>query len=523
MARTAKSILLALLAWLVVLGAIGAVVRFLVLPAFRQRASPGAPDAGKPADTTTATIRLAADGFSGYCLLRSEDLAARLGRRGIVLKVIDDQADYMARLRALDVGEVDMAVFPINSLVQCGGRLGSFPASIVYVLDETVGADALVAWKEGVASIAALNSPEARVVLTADSPSEFLARVVVASFNLPQFPRDGWMVPAQGSGDVYRRFRSESRQRPHAYAMWEPDVSRALSDPRAQVLLDTSKLKGYVVDVLTVRRPFLLGSYAQARALVEEYARTAYAARDRMAQEVERDSRAGGTPVSPEEAVSIAKGIRWKNTLENYAHFGLTAGSGLDDLATIVRKVTDVLVRTGALPADPLAGDAGTRLWAEHLVSDLREAGFHPGREVDVLSGLAAGPADEEVRGSEAVPALSDAQWEALVTVGEIRAEPILFGRGNATLGVQGEQALTALAETLTSWPHYYLQVTGRVRPGADQEAALALARARADAVATALRAKGIAPQRLRTAAEIAPTDQPEAQAVLFVVRQAAY
>jgi len=107
--------------------------------------------------------------------------------------------------------------------------------------------------------------------------------------------------------------------------------------------------------------------------------------------------------------------------------------------------------------------------------------------------------------------------------VGEIRADPILFGRGNATIGVQGEQALTSLAETLTSWPQYYLMVTGRVRPGTDEEAALALARARADAVVAMLKAKGVAPQRLRTAAEIASSNQPEAQAVHFVVRQMAY
>jgi outer membrane protein OmpA-like peptidoglycan-associated protein len=522
MARTAKSIVLALLVWIVILTGIAAVVRSMVLPAYRERQRLGRQGQPGRSGEVAVKVRLAADSFSGYCLLRSAELSNRLARQGIALTVVDDAADYMARLRALQVGEVEMAVFPVNSLIQCGARLGAFPGSVVYVLDETVGADALVAWKGSVGSIGALNSPEARFVLTADSPSEFLARVVIASFNLPALSRDQWLLPARGSAEVYRRFRSEPRQRLQVYAMWEPDVSRALADPEAHVLLDTSKLKGYVVDVLTVRRQFLTENYALARTVVEEYARTAYADRERMAEAVARDLKASGASASSAEAASIARGIRWKNTLENYAHFGLVAGSGLDDLGAMVRKVTDVLVRTEALPRDPLAGST-ERLYDDRIVRDLKKAGFHPGREVNVLDGAPADPSEEQVRGAAAAALLTEAQWAALVTVGEMRVDPILFGRGNAAIGVQGEQALAVLAETLASWPLYYLSITGRVRPGADQAAGLSLAQARAEAVAASLTAKGLAPQRARIAAEIAPNDMPEAQSVVFVVRQAPY
>ncbi len=522
MARTAKGILLAGLVWIIIFAGIAAVVRVLVLPAHRERQRQRQQNPPGGTAEVAIPLRLAADSFSGYCLLRSPELSSRLARQGIALTVVDDAADYMARLRALQAGEVEMAVFPVNSLIQCGSRLGAFPARIVYVLDETVGADAIVAWKSGAGSIGALNSAAARFVLTPDSPSEFLARVVIASFNLPALPRDQWLSAAPGSAAVYQRFRSESRQLPYVYAMWEPEVSRALADPEAHVLLDTSKLRGYVVDVLTVRRQFLLENYALVRTLVEEYARTAYAARERMAEAVESDSQASPAAVSRAEAEAIAKGIRWKNTLENYAHFGLGTGGGLDDLSTIVRKVTDVLVRTEALPRDPLAGSA-ERLDDSRIVSDMKASGFHPGHAVNLLAGAGAEGSDEHLRGAEAVTALTDAEWATLATVGEMRVDPILFGRGNARLGVQGEQALSALAGTLASWPRYYLSVTGRVRPGDDQAAALSLAQARAEAVAASLTAKGVAPQRVRIAAEIAQSDMPEAQAVVFVVRQLPY
>ena len=523
MARTAKSILLATFLWALILTGIAAVVHYLVIPRFRAARQAQATGQNGSRDAAQATVRLAADNFSGYCLLRSPELADRLARRGVAWSVLDDAADYMGRLRALQTGSVEMAVFPVNSLIQCGDRLGSFPAAIVYLIDETVGADALIARKSRVASLADLNTPEARFVLTPDSPSEFLVRIVLASFSLPAVPRDTWLLPARGSADVCRLFRSESRALPHAYALWEPDVSRALADPDAHILVDTSKLKGYVIDALVVRREFIVEHEAVVRTVVEEYARTVYAARDRMAEAVARDISAGGGTASPAEAEAVAKGIRWKNTLENYAHFGITGGTdGLDSLAAIVRKVTEVLVRTEALNRDPLAG-ATESITFDRVVRALAKSGFHPGRELNLLGDLPQPGTDEPVRGAETAVSLTEAQWQALVTVGEMRVDPILFGRGNAAIGVQGEQALTALAETLASWPHYYLSVTGRVRPGGEQAAALHLARTRAEAVVAILSAKGVAPQRLRTAAEIAPRDVPEAQAVVFVVSQAPY
>ncbi len=468
-------------------------------------------------------VRVAADSFSGYCILRSPELAKRLGASGIKFSVEDDGADYMHRMKALRDGDVDMAVFPVNSFIQSGLALGEFPASMVYVIDETVGADAIIAYRDAVPSIDALNRSDARIVLTPESPSELLARVMIASFNLPELPEKKWMVTADGSSEVYKKFRGDSRRKPVAYAMWEPDVSKALKQDNAIILLDSSKLKGYIVDVLVVERQFLIDHYDVAKEVVENYARTAYDKRASMPETIVADAEQLGEKLGTTEARQLAKGIRWKNTLENYAHFEVTPNAhSLENIEDIILKITDVLSKTGALNEQtPFVSP--NALYFNRILSEMQNESFHPGREVNVLSGVDLGGDDETVRGVQKLEPLTDQQWESLLPVGELRAEPISFGRGTARINLQSQRELKALANTLNSWPQYYLTVTGKVRPGGDEAAALQLAKERADAAVQVLLDEGIAPERIRSFAKVAAENVATAQSVSFIVGQLPY
>ncbi|MBN1674731.1 MAG: OmpA family protein [Kiritimatiellae bacterium] len=523
MARTPKSILTAVILWVVIIAGIAAAVRYFVLPGYQKTQRDALAAQTGSEGRYKHAVRLAADSFSGYCLLRSPALAEGLSREGIKLSVVDDGADYMQRMDALSRGDVEMAVFPVNSFIQCGAPRGEFPATIVYILDETKGADAIIAYKDSVGRIDDLNSPHARIVLTPDSPSEFLARVMIASFNLPRLPRKTWMVKANGSSAVYKKFRADSRANPVAYAMWEPDVSRALSDRNAHVLLDSSKVKGYIVDALVVRREFLVDRYEVAKSVVENYARVAYANRDKMVETVMADARLLGDSLDEPSAARLVRGIEWKNTVENYAHFGLTRDAGsIENIEDIIIKIADVLAKTGVCEGNPLSGGANS-LYFTRLVQEMKAGNFHPGRAVNVITGMDLVGTDEEVRVAGAAVKLTPAQWDSLTSVGELRVEPILFGRGTSRINVQSLHALEALASTLNSWPQYYLTVIGRVRPGGDAEAAMRLAKARAEATVQVLLGKGVAAERMRAVAEIGASDSPSAQSVSFVVGQMPY
>ena len=54
-------------------------------------------------------------------------------------------------------------------------------------------------------------------------------------------------------------------------------MSKALEKKDAQILLDSSKLKGYIVDVLVAEREFLRDHPDIVRAVIEAYCRAAYA------------------------------------------------------------------------------------------------------------------------------------------------------------------------------------------------------------------------------------------------------
>jgi outer membrane protein OmpA-like peptidoglycan-associated protein/ABC-type nitrate/sulfonate/bicarbonate transport system substrate-binding protein len=517
-----KGCLIAAVIWCIILALLGAAYKFWVHPHLSKKLKEATGSSSKYKDE----LAVAADSFSGYCVLRSGVFKQELRDRGVKLSVHDDKADYAARLDALRSGKVQLAAFTIDSLITAGAKAGDFPATIVLVIDETQGADALVAYQQAVGSVQDLNDPSAKIVLTPNSPSEFLARVVLAHFSLPRLP-ENWMTTADGASEVYRQFRSAKPTEKKAFVLWEPYVSRALQQPGAHVLLDSGKLKGYVVDVLVAQREFLRDKPEIVRSVVEAYARAAYrynSETDGMVKLVIEDAKqTGSDSLDTAQAKRIVEGIQWKNTLENYAHFGLASGAdqgGLPTLEDMIGNIMDVLLKTKAIATDPLDGKH-TTLFYDRVLAEMRNARFHPGQGLNVMPGVAT--TTETVRQEKELPALTPEQWTALRPVGELRIAPISFGRASASLNLDSERELQDLAKRLKTFPRFYLRVIGHARAEGDPDANRALAQSRAEAAANYLTGQGVSPQRLRT--ETAPTTVAggEAQAVSFAVGQRVY
>ena len=523
MARTPRSILIAVVLWTTILAGIAAIVRYTVMPMLDQKRQSQLNRQTGSYGRFQHEVILALDNFSGYCQLRSGDFANRLGDDGILLTLVDDGADYQQRLKALSEGTVDMAVFPLNSFLQTGAELSTYPASIVYIIDETQGADAIVADQTSIQNIQSLNRAEARIVVTPNSTSEFLARVLIASFNLPELPDANWMIAADGSGAIFDRFRDEAANRPYAYALWEPEVSKAKRDKDTVVLLDSSKVKGYIVDALVIRREFLIDHYPIAKTFVEQYARSVYHNQSDRVTTVLDDAKSLNIPLTTSDAENIVRGIAWKNTLENMAHFGLMANQGShENIEAILHKISDVLVQTGALERKPLDGQFST-LYFDQILKDMQSENFHPSRSLNVIQGMDIAVDNETLNSTQELQALSETQWQSLIPVGELRVAPIQFGRGTARLSLQSKRELENLATLLQSWPQYYLIIHGQVRPGGDEQAALKLAESRANSALEVLAEQGIARQRMKATAAIAPADRAEAQSVSFRVGQLPY
>ena len=523
--RKAKGCLIASLLWCVILVILGAAYKFLVHPSLSKKLTEETGSASQYRET----VRLAADSFSGYAIFRSDRMKENLRQDGIKLDLHDDGADYEARIEALRNGETDLAVFTIDSYLAAGTRAGDFPGSIVLIIDETKGGDAIVAKPSAIQSLQDLNDPNARIVFTANSPSEFLARVVLAHFNLPDLP-ENWAQGADGPQAVLRAAQEAGSTDKRAFVLWEPYVARAVNDHGHRILLDSSKLEGYIVDVLVAQRSFLRDHPDRVASVLQAYLRAAfhYSQSDNALVELVQEdaARTGSERLTPAQAQRVVDGIQWKNTLENYAHFGVNPRDQEDKvphLEDIIMNIVDVLVKTQAIPQDPLAGRYHT-LFYQKTLSDLKADDFHPSRNLNVVAGLGSSPESvETVRVTEEAKAISETEWTQLRPVGELSIKPLVFVRGSANISITSRRDLSALAKKLKSFPEFYVRLIGQTRSEGDTDANRRLAEQRATAVSEQLIAAGIGSQRIRTEATPSIDRAGAAQSVRFVVGQLPY
>ncbi|MEO8495424.1 MAG: hypothetical protein ABI614_10155, partial [Planctomycetota bacterium] len=272
-------------------------------------------------------INLHLDSFSGYAVIRSDAFSQELARHGIRLNLHDDGADYAARIRALQSGEAQLAVFTIDALIKTSAELGELPATIIALVDETTGADAIVAYKSQIPNVDGLNSADTRFVLTPNSPSETLARVVMSRFQLNDLTASPF-IEASDAADVFARYKQAKPTEKVAYVLWQPYVSQMLKNPQMQVVIDSSHFPSTIVDVIVANRDFVLKNPDVVKQVVESYLTSVYRYRDRseMVLLVTQDAKATGSPLTDEEASKLVDGIWWKNTQENLAHTGHLAG-----------------------------------------------------------------------------------------------------------------------------------------------------------------------------------------------------
>lgn len=455
-----------------------------------------------------ARIKLGLDGFSGYSVLRSDQFSQQLLSRGIKLDVVDDGANYEQRIKALANGELQFAAFPIDALLKSSQELGSLPATIVALVDESRGADALVAYKKKFPNFDTLNSPDTRFVLVEGSPSETLVRVLMRDLQWDQVGSQALSyVPSEK--ELVARYRAAVPGGNEVFVTWEPVVSELLVNDQLYVLADSQNPSGYIVDALVVSRDYLFKDEPTVRQVLESYFRALYALNEagELQDLIVRDAQASGSKLTTDQAKKLVDGILWKNTQENYAHFGLAEGkAGVAHIERLIDRIMQVLLKTGGLAADPTDGNS-EKLFNERPLAEMKASGFHPGLAI------------EEVRSEAALKPLDDAQWQQLVPVGTLSVPPLIFARGTSILTERSQRLLDELVGTLESWPQYYVLIRGNAGSRGDAEANRKLAKQRADAALQYLTSKGIAEHRLRALEGEITGDM----SVSFILGQPAY
>ena len=423
-------------------------------------------------------VNFATDSFSGYAGVRNIMFRDENAKFAIKINLVDDGANYPQRLQKLASGELDMAVFTVDALIKASAELKDIPATIVALVDETKGADAMVASKHRFPNIDALNSVSAKIVCTKDSPSETLARVIMAHFNLDKLEDNPFQF-MDNVDQVYQQYQTAKPGDNRVFVLWEPYVSKIVDNPDYHMLIDSSKFRGYIVDVIVARRGFIVQDESVVQNVVKSYLTTMYENRIKLNDLVADDAKRFGTALKPEQVQKLVDKIWWKNTQENFSHFGLTTGQGLQHIETISMNITDVLIKTKAISSDPTNGQPN-RWYYDGVMKKLFDSSWHPGFGA------------ESVRQEKSLDALSDEEWKNLRPIGTLQVPRLVFARGGSRLSESSYSTLDHLVESLNTWPQYYLVVQGNTLSGGDPEANRILAESRAQAAVDYLISKGV-------------------------------
>ena len=435
---------------------------------------------------TRGTLVLGMDNWIGYFPLCSKPMTKRLRQAGYVLRCENDDADYRTRFKRLKSGELQLAVATVDSYLLSGAEL-DFPGTIIAVIDESKGGDAVVARRDVAASLDALRqATDVKVAFTPASPSEHLLRTIGAHFDIPFLKqhRGSWRVETNGSSEALDKLLAG---KVGVAALWEPDVSRALARPGIVKLMGTEDTERLIVDILLVNRRFSQDQPEAVRALLESYFQILRLYRERP-EELKSDV-VEATGLDPDQVDAMLRGVSWANLSENSTVWFGVAPAGPFTQEWLLEAITGairILVENGDLGGDPLPAGDPYRITNRQFIADLYlEAG-----EVHAVSGA----------GQRRFAPLGEQGWAQLKEIGTLKMKPIGFRRGTADLSYEGKLELDRVAERLAYYPNFRILVKGHSGLRGDPRSNLELSQDRADTVARYLMVTyGIDANRLRS------------------------
>ena len=472
---------------LLVVGVVAIVAARLLLPLFHEQEQRSTSDAV----ATKGTLRIGVDNWVGYVPLCSEAMVRAMRHSGYLYQCEEDAADYRDRLRRLQRGELQFAVATVDSYLLAGEPLG-YPATIIAVIDESKGGDAIIARTERVSSLDAVRDGHGlRLAYTPDSPSAHLLKSVGSHFDIPLFTSGagGTRITTSGSSDALARLLKNQAD---IAVLWEPDLSRALANRELVKLIGSEDTERLIVDILLVGRDFSRRDPEAVRTLLENY----FEVQRAFAQEPQRlrDQVRSRTGLPLDQVNAMLSGVRWATLRDNGALWFNVAGGGPfaeEGLVDTIQSAVAILLEAGDFRSNPLPGGDPYRLTNRQFIADLyRNRGF------DQAAASAGGGSSLE----RTFPPLDSASWGRLREVGSLRVEPIAFQSSTSSLSHDGKLELDRAVERLRHYPNFRLLVRGHTGVRGDLEANRQLSQERAEAVARYLMVTyGIDPNRIAT------------------------
>jgi outer membrane protein OmpA-like peptidoglycan-associated protein/ABC-type nitrate/sulfonate/bicarbonate transport system substrate-binding protein len=444
-------------------------------------------------------ITLAIDDWIGYYPISSGRMKKAMRNEGYMLDISNDGGDYPARMKKVRDGELDFAVVTVDSYILNAASL-DFPATIVTIIDESKGGDALVAYTNVISSLDSFKSFNSatmpKIAYTPSSPSQHLLKAISSHFNVPALKNLGKAQRIE-TKDSQEALKDLMEKKVSVAVLWEPNVSKALEIPGVAKILGTESTSRLIVDILVVNREFARKNPEQVDLLLKTYFRTLKFYSDdpeELQKDIQSELKLAGDSVK-----KMLSGVAWVNLSDNCQEWfgisgpGQTAEQGLIDT---IQSTVEILVESGDFKEDPLPDKDPYRIVNSSFVQQIYNAGIRNG--FATLTG-GAGKSAELDNLSRPFKPLTDAQWANLRPVGSLNIEPIMFQSGAAELDVPEKEKLDAMVSRLKHYPTFRILVEGHTSFLGDADANKALSQDRADAVVRYLTITyAIDPNRIR-------------------------
>ncbi|MCI5209371.1 MAG: nitrate ABC transporter substrate-binding protein, partial [Candidatus Electrothrix sp. ATG2] len=433
-------------------------------------------------------VRLALDNWIGYFPLRSNEMKSQMRRSGWNLLWTDDKADYGARMEQLHKGEIDVAVATVDSFLLNAAGFG-FPGSVVAVIDESKGGDAIVARKKKAENLDSLKASKSlKIAFTPNSPSHHLLKTAADHFNVPELlPADKHnRIETEGSEGALKELLSGKAD---IAVLWEPDVSRALAEKGIVKLLGTEDTERLIVDILLVNRDFIQEAPEAVEVLLRSYFKVLKKYRDNpdlLEEDVVEE-----TGLAKKSAQAMLQGVRWITLTENCEQwFGLSrsGGQAREMLSDTIESAATTLVHAGDFTSSPVPDQNPYRLIKSSYLQELYEKGMSGFTKQGGNGGGGGAPGVDSL--TARFSPLDAAAWKRLREVGTLKIEPIIFQHGSTELDLFAGEVINEAVARLKHYPNFRVVIRGHTGLRGDPEQNRLLSQQRADAVAAFLQEK---------------------------------
>jgi outer membrane protein OmpA-like peptidoglycan-associated protein/ABC-type nitrate/sulfonate/bicarbonate transport system substrate-binding protein len=415
---------------------------------------------------------IALDSWIGYFPFRSPVFARLMRDEGYRVKIIDDRADYPGRMKMLKKGEIDFAVCTVDSYL-LNGKSVNYPGTIVAIIDESKGGDAIVAWKDKFSNIDQLKKGgKFRMAYTPSSPSEHLIKSIAVHFGIPVLEeRKGeWRIEVDGAEEAYNRLMSKEAD---LAAVWEPHVTEALLHKGIVKIIGSEDIEKLIVDILIVNRKFAREKPEMVKLFLKNYFKTLnlYAAsRDRLLKDI-----SSKVNLNRKQAGYMLKGVKWLYYPDNIRWFGLTSRSThrQPEIIETINSTVSILVNSRDFSDNPLTDKDPYTILNSSFIKELY---------ISSVFNSSAATVSEDSTLSRKFSKLSDSQWEKLTRIGALKLRAISFRSGTSVLDGNGKEQVKNIVDNIRHYPNFRILIKGhtglRGNPAANR--ALSLKRAMA-------------------------------------------